>query len=108
MLQIVKVKVTNFILCLAAGLCEMKYCGMLRYDSNLCVLRKLISWDMILDINPTFQLGSWAVPALERKSRPQTWPVRRGRCRNKACDANKEEHDECGPNEKPLAVHPNT
>ena len=65
---------------------------MLEYDSNLSVLGKLLSWDMILDTSPTLQLGSLAVPALERKFWPQMWP-----CGNKAYDAHKDGHDECCP-----------
>ena len=56
--------------------------NMLEYDSNLSVLGKLLSWDMILDTSPTLQLGSLAVPALERKFWPQMWP-----CGNSAYDA---------------------
>ena len=61
-------------------------------------------------------LGTWSLTSTPHSSwdlgqslhSKESLGLRRSRCRNKACDANKEEHDECGPNEKPLAVHPNT
>ena len=48
---------------------------MLKYDSNISalieILYLIISWGMILDTSPTLQLGSLAVPALEKKFWPQ-------------------------------------